>query len=382
MAGASAAPQRAHRVLGWLKGQPVLLVSAAAALLSMAAVPPSPAYAGYFDRHTLLCLFSMLAVLNGLRQLGAFRILAARLVQRFASLRSVVLVMVMVTFFGSMLLTNDMALLTFLPLSAMVLSSCGHGDKILFTFVMQTLAANLGGMILPFGNPQNLFLFSHYQLGLGEFVAALLPAFTASLVLIVACCLAGAKPLRLELVGAGLDGHKLEPGRFAALMALFALVIAMVFRLVPALPGSIGVCAALLALGCGEALRRVDYALLATFCCFFVFSGNLAAVPAVQELLGHLLQGGAFVPSLLASQLISNVPAAILLAPFTQDWSGLLLGVDIGGVGTVVASLASLITLAEYNKCLPGNTARFLAVFSAYNLAFLAVLAALTLLLP
>lgn len=370
------------RALRWLKGQPVLLVAALAALLSMLAVPPSPAYAAYFDWHTLLCLFSMLAVLNGLRQLGAFRILAAGLVRRFASLRAVVLVLVMVTFFGSMFLTNDMALLTFLPLSALVLSSCGCQDKILFTFVMQTLAANLGGMILPFGNPQNLFLFSHYQLGLAEFMLALLPAFIAAGLMITACCLAGVRPRPLELKGASLQTHGLDARNFALLMTLFAVVIAMVFKLVPKLPGTLVVVAALLASGHGEALRRVDYALLATFACFFVFSGNLAAVPAVQELLGRVLEGGAFVPSLLASQVISNVPAAILLAPFTQDWSGLLLGVDIGGVGTVVASLASLITMAECNSCLPGNTGRFLAVFSAYNLAFLAVLTALTLLLP
>ena len=370
------------RALRWLKGQPVLLVAALAALLSMLAVPPSPDYAAYFDWHTLLCLFSMLAVLNGLRQLGAFRILAAGLVRRFASLRAVVLVLVMVTFFGSMFLTNDMALLTFLPLSALVLSSCGCQDKILFTFVMQTLAANLGGMILPFGNPQNLFLFSHCQLGLAEFMLALLPAFIAAGLMITACCLAGVRPRPLELKGASLQTHGLDARNFALLMTLFAVVIAMVFKLVPKLPGTLVVVAALLASGHGEALRRVDYALLATFACFFVFSGNLAAVPAVQELLGRVLEGGAFVPSLLASQVISNVPAAILLAPFTQDWSGLLLGVDIGGVGTVVASLASLITMAEYNSCLPGNTGRFLAVFSAYNLAFLAVLTALTLLLP
>ena len=381
MAGSPTAAPRVARALGWLKGQPVLLAAAAAALLSMAAVPPSPAYAAYFDWHTLLCLFSMLAVLHALRQLGAFRILAAQLVRRFESLRSVVFALVMVTFFGSMFLTNDMALLTFLPLSAMVLSSCGCKDKILFTFVMQTLAANLGGMILPFGNPQNLFLFSHYQLELTEFVGALLPAFTASLVLIVTCCLAGVRPLPLELKGQALQASGFRAGSLAVLLALFALVIAMVFKLVNALPGSIATAVLLLALGYAQALRRVDYALLATFLCFFVFSGNLAAIPAVQGLLGQLLEDGAFLPSLLASQLISNVPAAILLAPFTQDWSGLLLGVDIGGVGTVVASLASLITMAEYNRCLPGNTGRFLAVFSAYNLAFLAALTALTLLL-
>lgn len=377
----SPAPGIAARALGWLKGQPVLLVAAAAALLSMLAVPPSASYASYFDWHTLLCLFSMLAVLNALRELGALRTLAAALLKRFRTQRAVVLALVLLTFVSSMFLTNDMALLTFLPLTALILSSCGCADKILLTFVMQTLAANLGGMILPFGNPQNLFIFSHYQLGLGEFTAALLPAFIASLLMIAVCCVLGTGRQQLELQGAALQAEGFSTPKLAALLALFCLVVAMVFNLVPNLPGTVAVVVALLALGCGGALRHVDYALLATFCCFFVFSGNLAAIPAVQELLGALLQDGAFVPALLASQIISNVPAAILLAPFTGNWAGLLLGVDIGGVGTVVASLASLITMAEYNRCMPGSTGRFLAVFSAYNFAFLAVLTTLTLLL-
>lgn len=365
------------RLLSWAKAQPVLLVSAVAALLSAFVVPPDNAYFAYFNWHTLLCLFAMLAVLNGFRQIGVFRALATLLVRRFATARSVVLVLVMVTFFGSMFLTNDMALLTFLPLSAMVLSSCGQRRHILFVFVMQTLAANLGGMILPFGNPQNLFLFSYFGLGIGQFVSALAMPFLASLLMIVACCLVAMRPEPLELEG--LEAASFDKKSFAGLLALFALVIAMVFNLVANLPAALAVAVCMLALGRGDALKHVDYALLATFACFFVFSGNLARVPGVQELLGCLLAHGTFLPSLLACQFISNVPAAILLAPFTQDWAGLLLGVDVGGLGTVVASLASLITLTEFNRCMPGNTKRFMLVFTAYNVVFLVVLVALVL---
>ena len=365
------------KVLAWAKGQPVLLVSAAAALLSALVVPPDRAYLAYFNWHTLLCLFAMLAVLNGFRQIGAFRALATLLVRRFATLRSVVFVLVMVTFFGSMFLTNDMALLTFLPLSAMVLSSCGQRHSILFVFVMQTLAANLGGMILPFGNPQNLFLFSYYELGLGQFVSVLAVPFLASLLMISVCCLVAVRPQALELES--LEAPCFDKKGFAALLVLFALVIAMVFNLVANLPAALAVVACMLALGRGDALKHVDYALLATFACFFVFSGNLARVPAVQGLLGALLAQGAFLPSLLACQLISNVPAAILLAPFTQDWAGLLLGVDVGGLGTIVASLASLITLTEFNRCMPRSTGRFMFVFAAFNVVFLVVLVALVL---
>lgn len=363
------------RIAGWLKGQPVLVVSAIAALASMVAVPPNPAYAAYFNWHTLVCLFAMLAVLNAFRQIGAFRALASLLVRRFTTVRSVVLVLVMVTFFGSMFLTNDMALLTFLPLSAMVLSSCGQRERILFVFVMQTLAANLGGMILPFGNPQNLFLFSYYDLSLVQFVSALLPPFVASLFAIVAICVIAIKPDPIQLAAAQVPSF--DKKGFVALVALFAFVIAMVFNAIPNVAGVVVVVLALAVLGRGDALKHVDYGLLATFACFFVFSGNLANIPVVQTALDGLLDHGAFLPSLAACQLISNVPAAILLAPFTQDWAGLLLGVDIGGLGTIVASLASLITLTEFNRCVPGKTGRFILVFTVFNALFLIALVAL-----
>lgn len=364
----------AKGALGWLKSQPVLAVAALAALTSMFFVPPNPGYADYFNWHTLLCLFAMLAVLNGFRQIGAFRALASLLVERFSTLRSVALVLVLVTFFGSMFLTNDMALLTFLPLAAMVLSSCGQGRQILLVFVMQTLAANLGGMILPFGNPQNLFLFSYYGLDLGPFVLVLAVPFLMSFVLIAAICSLAFKPIALDL--GAVDVPSFNRKQFAALMALFAVVVLMVFNVVPNSVGAVAVALALAALGRGDALKRVDYALLATFACFFVFSGNLAHIPAVQQLLHSLLAQGAFIPGLLASQVISNVPAAVLLAPFTPDWQGLLLGVDIGGLGTPIASLASLITLTEFNRCVPGQAGKFLFVFTVLNVVFLAVLIA------
>lgn len=367
----------AKKVLGWLRSQPVLAVAALAALASMLFVPPSPVYIGYFNWHTLLCLFAMLAVLNGLRQLGAFRALASALVERFATLRSIVLILVLVTFFGSMFLTNDMALLTFLPLAAMVLSSCGRSERILFVFVMQTLAANLGGMILPFGNPQNLFLFSYYGLDLAQFISVLFPPFAVSLVLITAICLTTSSSVPLELGSVNVPSFSRK--RFAALLALFAVVVLMVFDVMPNIAGAVFVAVALLALDRGDALRHVDYALLATFACFFVFSGNLSNTPAVQQALHALLAQGAFVPGLLVSQVISNVPAVVLLAPFTSDWQGLLLGVDIGGLGTPIASLASLITLAEFNRCIPGRAGKFLLVFTICNVVFLVALVAFVL---
>lgn len=364
-------------MLAFCKSNPVLLVAALAAVVSAFFVTPDAAYLGYFDWHTLLCLWAMLAVLCAFRSIGVFALIARRFVQRFKTVRSVVLVLVMVTFVGSAFLTNDMALLTFLPLTSVLLSSCGQERYIPFTFIMQTLAANLGGMILPFGNPQNLYLFSYYQLGLGEFAATLLPAFTVSLVLIVGCCLF-VKPVPLSLQVD--EAASLPQARFALYLALFAAVILMVFELVPYVVAGFAVLAVLL-VAAPQVHRKVDYALLLTFVCFFIFSGNLTRIPAVQEALSTLLGGGAFVVGVVTSQVISNVPSAILLAPFTADWQGLLLGVDIGGLGTPVASLASLITIAELQRCLPAQTGRFLLQFEIYNFAFLAVLVVVTLVL-
>ena len=372
-------PSKFCLALRWLKGQPVLLVSALAAIISAILVPPTRAYLDYINWHTILCLFAMLCVLNGLRAVGALRVLARALVSRFDTARGAIIALVMIVFVGSMFLTNDIALLTFLPLTAVLLSSCGQQRYLLFTFTMETIAANLGGMILPFGNPQNLFLFSHYGMGLKSFVCTLLPPFVLALVMILACCVVAVKPHPLKAQAREGDSFNLRS--LAVLLVLFALVVAMVFGAVPEIAGAIVVVLVIIVSGQGEVLKHVDYALLLTFVCFFIFSGNLASLQVVQDALSHLLADGAFLPSLLISQVISNVPTAVLLAPFTADWPGLLLGVDVGGVGTVVASLASLITMAEYQHCVPGKQLRFLGVFSAFNFAFLIILAAFVMLI-
>lgn len=369
------AVRRAWRIA---RNNPMPAIALCVALASMLFVRPDAAYLGYFDWHTLLCLWGMLAVLSALRGVGAVRRGALHLVRRFDSTRSVVLALSMVTFLGSAFLTNDVALLTFLPLSATVLSSARQERLIPFAFIMQTLAANLGGMILPFGNPQNLFLFSYFHLSLGEFVQALAIPFAASLALVVVCCLF-VRPVPLTVV------HVQEPAcnrrRLVLYLLLFVLVVLGVLDLVP-YGAAWAVTVAVLVVVDFESQRHVDYGLLLTFVCFFVFSGNLTRIPGVQGLLTDLLQGGgAFIVGVLFSQAVSNVPSAVLLAPCTTDWVGLLRGVDIGGLGTPIASLASLITLAEYARCRLGVTGAFLLRFEACNFAFLAVLVALVLLL-
>lgn len=366
-------------------------IAAAAALVTMLFVPPDAAYLGYFDLNTLACLFALLAVIRALRNAGFFETIAHAVVRRFKTLRGLGCALVGVTLVCSMFATNDMALLMLLPLSTVTLASTGNERALPFTFVMQAIAANLGGMILPFGNPQNIFLNSRFGIAFPDFLATMALPFAVSVILIALCCLAGFKATPLSSSGVpDADASERAPlprAKTALYLVLFALSLGMVFRVVPFVAGVVIVAAALL-FADRRALAHVDWGLLATFALFFVFSGNMARIPEVQGFFSMLLGQSTLVTSALASQVISNVPAAILLAPFVDGYQSLLIGVNIGGVGTLIASLASLIAFNHFRAIKRGmkrpgiqalSTKRYLALFSALNFAFLAVLLAVCL---
>ena len=349
------------------KKNAVMLVAMAAAAVTMLFVPPDGAYLGYFDGKTLACLFCVLAVVCALRDIRFFSILARRIVRRFRNTRAAILALVYITFIGSMLIANDMALLTFLPLGYFVLETAGRKKYMAFTFIMQNVAANLGGMLTPFGNPQNLYLYSRFHIPDAEFFSVMAPHFLFAVALITVCCLVFVRREPLSL-----PEEEITPDRrrSAVYLALFALSVVMVFRILPYWIGLIVIPAVLLFLD-REALRQVDYPLLFTFAFFFVFSGNMARIPAVSGFFSSLLEKSTLVVSTLSCQLISNVPSAILLSRFTENYRALLVGVNIGGVGTLISSLASLITFREYLRREPGKAGRYLALFSLFNFAFL-----------
>ena len=366
-------------------------IAAAAALVTMLFVPPDAAYLGYFDLNTLACLFALLAVIRALRNAGFFETVAHAVVRRFKTLRGLGCALVGVTLVCSMFATNDMALLMLLPLSTVTLASTGNERALPFTFVMQASAANLGGMILPFGNPQNIFLNSRFGIAFPDFLATMALPFAVSVILIALCCLAGFKATPLSSSGApdaaASERAPLPRAKTALYLVLFALSLGMVFRVVPFVAGVVIVAVALL-FADRRALAHVDWGLLATFALFFVFSGNMARIPEVQGFFSMLLGQSTLVTSALASQVISNVPAAILLAPFVDGYQSLLIGVNIGGAGTLIASLASLIAFNHFRAIKRGmkrpgiqalSTKRYLALFSALNFAFLAVLLAVCL---
>ena len=364
------------RIIAFVKRNPVVTVAAAAALITMIAVPPDGQYQDYFDWRTLTCLFCVLAVVCALKNIQFFYLLARKIVERFRTLRMAVIALVYITFIGSMLIANDMALLTFLPLGYYVLKRTGKEHAMALVFIFQNIAANLGGMLTPFGNPQNLYLYSHFGIPDGEFVSIMLPPFLLSITLITLCCfLIPRDPLQIRG-----ERVSLPKGRTAAYLALFALAILIVFRSVPYWIGLLIIPAALLLLD-PKALKMVDYPLLCTFVLFFIFSGNLARIPEVRAFFAGLLQKNTLLVSVASCQCISNVPTAILLSQFTENYRPLLVGVNIGGVGTLIASLASLITFREYARYNQGRMLRYVLVFTLFNFLFLGVLCAFELLI-
>ncbi len=360
------------KALALLKKNIVTVIAFLAAAVTSIIIPPDAQYLSYFDVKTLTCLFCVLAVVCALKNIRFFYILAQRIVRLCKNARLSVLALVYITFIGSMLIANDMALLTFLPLGYFVLHTTHKEKYMAFCFIMQNIAANLGGMLTPFGNPQNLYLYSHFEIPTGEFMGIMALPFALSIALITVLCLlfVKAEPMQIEN-----STDTLPKGRTALYLVLFALSIAIVFRSIPYWIG-LAVIPAVLLFADRDALKKVDYPLLLTFVFFFIFAGNMARIDLVRNLFSALLEKSTLLFSVLSCQIISNVPSAILLSQFTENYPQLLVGVNIGGAGTLIASLASLITFREYTKHNPGKTKKYIGLFSAFNFGFLAVLTA------
>ncbi len=357
-------------ILAEIKSHIVLVIAAIAAAVTMFFVPPDAEYGGYFDADTLSCLFCTLAVVSALKERRFFVWLAGKIVTAFGNMRRVAFALVFVTYFGSMIMANDMALVTFLPLGWFVLRSCGREKHTAFIFVMQNVAANLGGMLTPFGNPQNLYLYSYYSIPAGEFFAIMALPFAVAFVMIAATCMF-VRPERVSLCTPAVPAPPVW--RMTAYFVLFALSVMIVFGVFPFWIALAVVTVALAVLE-PRCFLRVDYGLLLTFCAFFVFSGNLSRIPAVRAALGAVVGASPLLVGTASCQVISNVPSAVLLSRFTDNYRDLLVAVNIGGLGTPVASLASLITLGEYRRRRPASTLRYLGLFSLINFSYLAAL--------
>ncbi len=358
----------------FIKKNVVMFVALAAAVITCFFVPPDKEYLGYFDTRTLSCLFVTLAVVCALRNIKFFTILARKLVLLTGTLRTLFVMLVCITFIGSMLIANDMALITFLPLGYFALSVTKKEKYMAYLFILQNISANLGGMLTPFGNPQNLYLYSYFNIETAHFCKIMFLPFLLAISLLMLCCLF-VKNDKLEIKEK--FPEKLSIKRTVLYLVLFAVSLLVVFRVIPVLAGLLIVTVVLLIVD-RDALCMVDYPLLLTFVFFFVFAGNLARIEEVKEFFDMLLSWDTLLVSVLSCQFISNVPTAILLSQFVTDFEPLLIGVNIGGTGTLIASLASLITFSEFRILYPGHTKRYLVLFTVINFAFLIIMTVCT----
>ena len=359
-------------MLAYLKREKVLTVSLILAAASMFFVPPDRAYLDYVDLRVLGLLFSLMLLVRGFQRAGLFDLLTQRLFGGVRSSRKMCLTLVLLCFFSSMVITNDVSLITFVPFAILALERSGRQELIIPVVVLQTVAANLGSMATPIGNPQNLYLFSAYDMGLGSFLGVMLPPAGLSLALLAgAAALLPAGPVQLQT---GPAADPVPRRDVAVYSALFALNLLVVFRVLHWLPALIVTVAGVVLIGKRQLLGRVDYALLLTFVGFFIFVGNLGRIGPVRELVTELLRGREVLMSALFSQALSNVPAAILLSGFTEDGAALLLGTNVGGLGTLIASMASLISYKLYAARPGAQAGKYFWTFTLCNLAFLAVL--------
>ncbi|MBE5743620.1 MAG: citrate transporter [Clostridiales bacterium] len=365
------------KIWAFAKKEVVLSVAIVAAIITCFFVPIDAEYLNYFEYKTLIALFCMLAVVAGLKNTSVFEFVSRKLIALFKTRRAVIYTLVYGTFLFDMIVANDMSLITFLPLTFLVLHTTGNDKYLAYTFILQTVAANMGGMITPYGNPQNLYLYSFFNIGITEFFSILLPqALTVALGLFIAVLFV--KNDKLQLI----NDEKIVVKKKELIVygVLFVFVILSIFRVVPHLITLALVIITILIVDI-KRFKYVDYALLATFCVFFVFSGNIARIDAVRELIETIVTENTLIAGIVSCQFISNVPTAIFLSKFTTNYPDLLIAVNIGSLGIIISSLASLITLKEFLKHQPKKLKMYMGLFTLVNTSFLIVLMTLTLLI-
>lgn len=374
-----------RKIVNFAKKETVLFAAVLLAFGSMVCVPPDMQYLSYIDYRVLALLFCLMTVMEGFKSTGFFAAVAGKLLEKVKTFRQLYLVLVFLCFFTSMWITNDVALLTFVPFTVLVLRMTGLEQEMIPVIVLQTIAANLGSMATPVGNPQNLYLYSISGMGIGAFLQIMGPLTLISAGLIFLICLIHKDfPIRQGMLGKEIVGVR-KAGENQVLAVLFFISLLSVFRILSwqlllliVLASCIGIKAF-----CKEKYLplKADFGLLLTFVAFFIFIGNMGRICAVREVLSQVLNGRELLISFLCSQMISNVPAAILLSGFTQEYRGLLQGVNIGGLGTLIASLASLISykfFAAESEQTPatGTRGRYMLTFTIWNVGMALVLLA------
>lgn len=367
------------RVVSFIKKETVLLAAWVLALISAFFVTPSEAYLGYIDFRSLGILWSLMVIMQGLKQNGVFSLVGMRLLAKTRKVWQLSAVLIFLCFFCSMFITNDVALITFVPFAVMMLQSCKKEELMIPVIALQTVAANLGSMLTPIGNPQNLYLFGVSQMGVGEFVRFMLPYTIMSGVLLIVCiCFLKGKS---DPVYAAISEKELltnERGRVEKACVYTGLFVLSLFVVGRVLDYRYMVAIVFVVVFFMEkrTIFHVDYSLLLTFVGFFIFTGNMGKIQTVSNLLQQVIQGREVALGVLISQCISNVPATLLLSGFTEEYRKLLLGVNIGGLGTLIASMASLISYKIFANTCNKEKGRYFIHFTMINIVFLIILLA------
>lgn len=363
----------------FLKKETVLCIAFLLAVISAFIVPVDSQYIEYMDFRVLVLLFALMTVMSGLQSLGIFEKLSYSLLKYVKSTRSLTLLLVSLCFFLAMFITNDVALITFVPFTILILEKIDSPKNLIPIIVLETIAANLGSMLTPIGNPQNLYLYGLSGLSISEFLLHMALSTIISFVLLIICSLF-LKKEEITILETTNTFENKKPVLTAYYFVLFILCLLTVAYLIP-YPVLLLVSIPVLLIWDNKTLKKVDYSLLLTFISFFVFIGNMQRIPAVAEMISSLVEGKELITAFLASQIISNVPAAMLLSGFTDNYRDLLLGVNIGGLGSLIASLASLISFkyfANYVAKLPKESnitkGKYLAHFTSMNVLFAAFL--------
>ena len=358
--------------IGFLKRETVLCAAWFLAIISMFLVPPDRQYLSYIDFHTIGLLFCLMTVMSGAGRLGIFRRAGIRLLRYVKSSRQLEAVLILLCFFSSMLITNDVALITFVPFALEILEMARLEKSAVRVVILQTAAANLGSMATPVGNPQNLYLYGASGAGLLEFMSWTFPFVLASLVLLAACM------LRIPSQQIAVPDFKEEiyPRRKGKLILYGLLFLACLGTVLKLLPAALLCLILLVSVLAADrwSLRYVDYSLLLTFAGFFLFIGNMGRIPAFAEFLSGQIENRVIPVAVLSSQVISNVPAALLLSGFTDSFRELAVGTNLGGLGTLIASMASLISYKLIARKYPEEKGRYIRQFTGVNAAFLALL--------
>ena len=368
-------------MLEHIRKDPVLYIAGLLAAASCFIVHPDKQYLDYIDLRVLAILFGMMLVVSELVQLGVFARLADKLLSKTGSSRMVSLILVYLSFFMGMILTNDVTLVTLVPFAITLMKKEDLRRDLVFTLILMTVATNLGSMQTPIGNPQNIYLFTHYQMHIGSFMFLVLPYSVCSLILVTigVFALCRDKKITREMSnGTGtISGVKL-----ALCIALFILCILVVLRVV-IYPVMLMILIPVMLIADHKAFKGVDYSLIITFVFFFVFVGNMGRIDAIYQVISGITSKAPVLACVALSQVISNVPAALLLSQFTDNAKALVIGTNIGGLGTLIASMASLITY-KFHCSLPktqGKQISYIGAFTLINLTALIVLSALYLIL-